>query len=39
LPQHFWKYWHTHGDTIDKINKTSLKAVGQTLLEVIFRHG
>lgn len=37
-PSHFWKHWHTHEDTMDKIDKTSMKAVGQTLLEVIFRH-
>ena len=36
-PSHFWKYWHTHGDSMDKIDRTTLKAVGQTLLEVIFR--
>jgi glutaminyl-peptide cyclotransferase len=35
-PSHFWKHWHTHGDTIDKIDKNSLKAVGQTLLQVLF---
>ena len=33
----FWKHWHTHGDTIDKIDKNTLKATGQTLLEVLFR--
>lgn len=33
----FWKHWHTHEDTIDKIDKNSLHAVGQTLLEVLFR--
>ena len=36
-PSNFWKYWHTHGDTIDKIDKNSLRATGQTLLEVLFR--
>jgi hypothetical protein len=36
-PSHFWKHWHTHEDTIDKIDKTSLKAVGQVLLEVLYR--
>ena len=35
-PSHFWKHWHTHGDTIDKIDRNSLKAVGQTLLQVLF---
>ncbi|MBK9318833.1 MAG: M28 family peptidase [Bacteroidetes bacterium] len=36
-PSNFWTHWHTHDDTIDKIDKNSLKAVGQTLLEVLFR--
>lgn len=36
-PSNFWKHWHTHGDTIDKINRNTLKAVGQTLLEVLYR--
>lgn len=36
-PSNFWKHWHTHGDTIDKISKPTLKAVGQTLLEVLYR--
>jgi len=35
----FWKHWHTHGDTMDKIHKPSLKAVGQTVLETIYREG
>lgn len=34
---HFWKHWHTHGDSIDKIDKNTLRATGQTLLEVLFR--
>lgn len=38
-PSHFWKHWHTHEDTMDKIDKVSLKAVGQVLMEVVFRHG
>lgn len=37
-PSHFWKYWHTHGDSMDKIDKNTMKAVGQTLLEVVFRN-
>jgi hypothetical protein len=32
----FWKYWHTQGDTLDKIDKQTLKAVGQVLLTVIY---
>lgn len=36
-PSNFWKYWHTHGDTMDKIDKGTLHAVGQTLLEVLYR--
>jgi hypothetical protein len=34
--QTFFDHWHTTGDTMDKINKNTLKAVGQTLLTVIF---
>ncbi|WP_234445802.1 M28 family peptidase [Carboxylicivirga marina] len=33
----FGDYWHTHDDTMDNINKNTLKAVGQTVLEVIYR--
>lgn len=36
-PSKFWKHWHTHEDTIDKIDKNSLYITGQTLLEVLFR--
>ncbi len=36
-PSNFWTHWHTHEDTIDKIDKKTLHAVGQTLLEVLFR--
>ena len=32
----FYPFWHTTGDTFDKIDKTTLKVVGQTLLTVIF---
>jgi Zn-dependent M28 family amino/carboxypeptidase len=32
----FYKYWHTTKDNIDNVDKKSLKAVGQTLLTVIF---
>lgn len=32
----FGSYWHTHDDTMENIDKSTLKAVGQTLLEVIF---
>lgn len=38
-PSNFWKHWHTHQDTMDKISKKSLKAAGQTVLETIFREG
>jgi len=33
----FGDYWHTHNDTMENINKNTLKAVGQTVLEVIYR--
>lgn len=32
----FFEQWHTHGDNIDIIDKNTLKAVGQTLLQVIY---
>ncbi len=35
-PSGFWKYWHTHDDQLKNISKTSLKAVGQTLVEVVY---
>lgn len=38
-PSGFWKHWHTHGDTIDKIDPNSLRKVGQVLLEVLYREG
>ena len=33
----FFPYWHTIGDNMDKIDPLSLKIVGQTLLEVVYR--
>jgi Zn-dependent M28 family amino/carboxypeptidase len=33
----FGSYWHTHGDTMENIDKSTLKAVGQTVMEVIYR--
>lgn len=32
----FGKYWHTHNDNMDVIDKNTLRAVGQTVLEVIY---
>lgn len=32
---HFGKYWHTHSDNMEAIDKKTLKAVGQTLLNVL----
>lgn len=32
----FYKYWHTTKDNLENIDKKSLKAVGQTLLTVIY---
>ncbi|TRX62358.1 M28 family peptidase [Carboxylicivirga sp. M1479] len=34
--QSFGSYWHTHDDTMEFIDKNTLKAVGQTVLEVIY---
>ena len=33
---HFNKHWHTHKDDMDNIDKKTLNAVGQTLLEVVY---
>jgi hypothetical protein len=33
----FGDYWHTHNDTMDNISRETLKAVGQTVLEVIYK--
>lgn len=34
----FGAYWHTHADNMDNISKETLKAVGQTVLEVIYKN-
>jgi Zn-dependent M28 family amino/carboxypeptidase len=34
----FGAHWHTQNDTMDNIDKNVLKAVGQTILEVIYNH-
>ena len=33
----FGSYWHTHDDNMDVIDHATLKAVGQTVLEVIYQ--
>jgi hypothetical protein len=33
---YFGSYWHTHNDNMSVIDKNTLKAVGQTLLEVVY---
>lgn len=33
----FFEYWHTLGDNLSVIDKTTLKVVGQTVLTVIYR--
>ncbi len=32
----FARHWHTHADVMDIIDKNTLKAVGQTLLQVVY---
>jgi len=32
----FGAFWHTHDDDMDVISKTTLKAVGQTVLQVLY---
>jgi len=34
--QGFGKFWHTHDDDMDVVSKNTLKAVGQTILTVIY---
>jgi hypothetical protein len=36
-PSKFGHYWHTHQDNMDIIDKNTLKAVGQTVTEVIYQ--
>lgn len=36
-PSNFGWYWHTSKDNMDNISKETLKAVGQTVLEVIYK--
>jgi glutaminyl-peptide cyclotransferase len=33
----FFDHHHTHGDTMDKIDRGTLKAVGQTLVQVLYQ--
>lgn len=33
---HFYKHWHTHEDVIENIDKSTLKAVGQTVMQVVY---
>ncbi len=35
-PHGFGNFWHTHNDNMDVIEKATLKAVGQTVMEVIY---
>ncbi|MBT5859124.1 MAG: M28 family peptidase, partial [Flavobacteriales bacterium] len=34
---HFNKHWHTHKDDMNNIDRETLDAVGQTLLEVVYK--
>ncbi len=35
--QAFGPYWHTHDDNMDVIDRETLKAVGQTVQEVVWK--
>ena len=35
-PHGFGNYWHTHNDNMDIIDRATLNAVGQTVMEVIY---
>jgi len=32
----FYEHWHTHNDNLDNIDKNTLKAVGQTVMQVVY---
>lgn len=34
--QTFFKYWHTHGDNLEAIDKNTLEAVGETVLQTLY---
>lgn len=34
----FWKHWHTNEDKLDKIDKRSLKAAGQAVMQLIYNY-
>lgn len=33
---HFYEHWHTHDDVLENIDKNTLKAVGQTVMHVVY---
>jgi len=33
---HFYEHWHTHEDKLENIDKNTLKAVGQTVMQVVY---
>ncbi|MCC7050716.1 MAG: M28 family peptidase, partial [Bacteroidia bacterium] len=35
-PSNFYRHWHTHQDNLENIDKKSLKAVGQTLMQLLY---
>jgi glutaminyl-peptide cyclotransferase len=35
-PHQFADYWHTHQDNLDAVDPATLKAVGETLLALIY---
>ncbi len=37
-PNGFGMHWHTHNDSMENIDRETLKAVGQTVLEVIYKN-
>lgn len=36
-PSGFGRYWHTHNDNIDAVDQNTLKAVGQTVTQVVYQ--
>ncbi|MDR0834254.1 MAG: M28 family peptidase [Candidatus Symbiothrix sp.] len=37
-PKGFAGYWHTMNDTMDEVSKETMKAVGQTLLKIVYSY-
>ncbi|MGB3618410.1 MAG: M28 family peptidase [Catalinimonas sp.] len=36
-PQYFYRHWHTHNDDMESIGREPMRAVGETLLQVLYQ--